>query len=114
MDDDESAAVGGATAPGTVVAEDVREEAAHCRRVVLLEVGGRPQGAARGATRLGRKLEHLEASAVESDEVLVDEAVARVDVLIERHLEDRADAVVAVEAHAAAVAGEHHSIQASA
>ena len=68
----------------------------------------------RTAERLGsppyrprRQREHLEAGAIEGQQVFADEAVARFDIGIERAFECRADGVVAIEADAVAVAGEN-------
>src|SRR5688572_22564089 len=44
---------------------------------------------------------------VERDQVRGDERVARLDVLVERHGEDRADRVVSVEAHPVPVSREY-------
>jgi hypothetical protein len=50
--------------------------------------------------------EDLEASAVEGDEVLSDEAVSGFEVGLEIDADDGADAIVAVEADSLAIAGE--------
>src|SRR5712671_6100512 len=54
----------------------------------------------------GRKREDLEASAIEGDEVLGEQTVACLDVVVEDHLEDGADAVAPIEAHALTVGGQ--------
>jgi site-specific recombinase XerD len=81
-------------------------DASDRRRVVILEVvvgDERRRGRENGR---GRQGEDLEARPVEGDEVLCDKVVASRDVLVERDLERRADAFVAVEADPVPVAGE--------
>jgi hypothetical protein len=70
---------------------------------VLVEVvvgDERGRGREDGRRREG---EDLEARPVEGDEVLSYEAVARRDVVVERDLEGRANAIVPVEADAVAI-----------
>lgn len=56
---------------------------------------------------LARQREHLEAGSVECNEVLFDECLASCEVVVECHLERRANAIVRVEADAVAVAGKY-------
>jgi len=74
--------------------------------VVLLEVARMEQWRGRRGDGMRREREHLEAGAVESDEILGDDPVAHVDVVVEVELEGGADSVLGVEADAVAVSGE--------
>src|SRR5690606_4572611 len=73
-----------AGAPGRVSAptEGVADEAPDGGRIVALEVVLAAQRRARSLDGASRQREHLEAGAVEGDEVLVDERIARPDVLV--------------------------------
>ena len=76
------------------------------RGIVVVEVVLGDQGAPRRHEGRCRKRQGLKSAAVEGDEVLVDEAVAHEQILVQRELERAADPVVGIEADAVAVAGE--------
>src|SRR5262245_13892358 len=82
------------------------EEAVDRRGVVGGEVVRGEQG--RWRRRAGRRWERqdLKPGVVEGDEVLVDEAIANDEVVVQRQLERGADPVVGVEADAVTIAGE--------
>ena len=84
-----------------------KEHAADGGGIVRFEICCAAERLGARPCRPRRQGEHLEARAIEGQQVFVDEAVARFDVGIERAFECRADGVVAIEADAAAVTGEN-------
>ena len=84
----------------------MRQQAADGSGIALLEILPRYQRAPRGKERGRQEGKDLEAQATCGDEVLGDEAIANCEVLVERHFEERRDAILAVEADAVAIGGQ--------
>jgi len=75
--------------------------------VMALHVLLASQGRDRTVEGLLRQREHLKASAIEGNEVLVDEAIASVQVAMMRKLQKGAERVRMIEAETMAVGGQH-------
>ena len=74
---------------GSGFVERGKDEAPNCSRIVVLALAQCDGSCRRRRDRLLWKRENLEAGPVEGGEVLVDEGVARFDVVVQRDLQGR-------------------------
>ena len=75
-------------------------------RIMLVHVVLRFEEVCGGTGGFLRKGEHLETAAVESEEILVDEAVSGQDVIVQQQVKNPADPVITVKGDAVSIAGE--------